>query len=252
VQENATLSAHLLRVNAEIANVLERGANQAWNLDLSPRQIEQFCCYAELIILWNSTRMNLTRIVDAHDIATKHFLDSLLVLTALEIPKTARIMDIGTGAGLPGIALKIARPNWAVTLLDSTAKKLEFCRAVVEDLGLTGVTAIHGRAEEVSRQLEHAGKYDVVVSRAVAPLERLLPWCAPFARPGGRVVALKGSGVHEEMPAGERAAVRAGLGRPTSTPGIRLPESGEDIVRHLVVAVANPPARRDPSGRPRR
>lgn len=232
-------------MNSEIADILKRGANDAWSLGLSNAQIALFCRYAEILLEWNSTRMNLTRIVEPADIAVKHFLDSLLLLTAVKVPNGARVIDVGTGAGLPGIALKIARPDLRMTLLDSTAKKLQFCRAVVDDLGLATVDIIHGRAEEVGLAAGHAGSYDIVASRAVAPLEKLLPWCAPFVRQTGRVVAMKGSGVEEELPAGRSVAPRLGL-RLLPPLSVELPESAEGIVRQVIVAVrsVHPPSRR--------
>ena len=116
----------------EIISILRRGANETWGLALSDTQLDQFGRYAEMLVDWNATRMNLTRLVSPQDIAVKHFLDSLALLTVLTPAQGARVIDVGTGAGLPGLALKIARPDLRVTLLDSTAKKLSFCTAVAE------------------------------------------------------------------------------------------------------------------------
>ena len=110
-----------------LIEILRRGASE-WGLRLSEEQLTQFARYADLLTEWNATRMNLTRLTAPRDVAVKHFLDSLALLTVLTPPPGARLLDVGTGAGLPGLALKIARPDLCVTLLDGTAKKLSFCR----------------------------------------------------------------------------------------------------------------------------
>ena len=219
----------------EVIEILRRGANAAWKMGLSEAQLTQFGRYAELLTEWNATRMNLTRLTTPEDIAVKHFLDSLAVFQATDFPQGASLIDIGTGAGLPGLALKLARPDLALTLLDSTAKKLTFCRAIAEELGLSGVTTLHSRAEEAGRMPDHAAVYDFVTARAVAPLERLLPWCAPFVRPGGLLVALKGTSIAEELPAARPVARRLGL---TLLPpvAVALPEAEEPTVRQIVLA----------------
>ncbi|MBV9850250.1 MAG: 16S rRNA (guanine(527)-N(7))-methyltransferase RsmG [Armatimonadetes bacterium] len=217
----------------DLADILRRGANGAWGLGLTEGQLAQFARYAELLVEWNAARLNLTRLTSPRDIAVKHFLDSLAVLKAVDVPHGASVIDVGTGAGLPGLALKIARPDLRMTLLDATAKKLVFCRAVADGLGLGAVTTIHARAEDAGRQPAHAGAYDFALARAVAPLERLLPWCVPFVRPGGLVVALKGASVAEELPAARPVARRLGL---TLSPPLRveLPEAEEPLTRFLI------------------
>ena len=219
----------------ELVGILQRGANEKWGLGLTEGQLAQFAHYAELLVEWNATRLNLTRLTSPRDIAVKHFLDSLAVLKATEIAPGASVLDIGTGAGLPGLALKIARPDLAVTLLDGTAKKLAFCRAVSEDLHLNRVTTRHARAEDAGRRPDGAAAYDLVTARAVAPLEKLLPWCAPFVRPGGVVIALKGASVAGELPAARPVARRLGL---TLLPpvAVALPEADEPTVRQVVLA----------------
>ncbi len=191
--------------------------------------------YADLIVEWNATRLNLTRLTSPSEIAVKHFLDSLAPLAVLTPPHEAAVIDVGTGAGLPGLAWKIARPDLRVTLLDSTAKKLAFCRAVADDLGMTNVQTVHARAEDAGRRPELSGAFDVAVARAVAPLERLLPWMTPFLRPGGLLVALKGANVEEELPAARPVARRLGLilAPPVS---LGLPETDEPILRQIVTA----------------
>lgn len=217
-----------------LTEIVRRGANEAWGLGLSDGQIEQFARYAGLLIEWNATRMNLTRLTSPRDVAVKHFLDSLAVLTVLTPPPGARALDVGTGAGLPGLALKIARPDLKMTLLDGTAKKLLFCRAVADDLGLEGVVTVHARAEEAARCADLTGRFDLVTARAVAPLERLLPWLAPFLAPGGVGVAFKGTGVVDEMAAARPVARRLGLTLALSA-AVTLPESVEPTVRQIVL-----------------
>jgi 16S rRNA (guanine527-N7)-methyltransferase len=215
--------------------IVRRGANEVWQLGLTETQLTQFARYAELLVEWNATRMNLTRLTSAQDIGVKHFLDSLALLTVVSLKPGARVIDVGTGAGLPGLALKIARPDLRLTLLDSTAKKLGFCRAVADDLGLEGVEIIHARAEAAAKRPELAGQFDLVTARAVAPLGRLLPWLAPFPVPGGLVVALKGAGAAEELAAALPFASVFGL-RLLPLAEVALPEAEEPTVRQIVLA----------------
>ncbi len=216
----------------ELRDILQRGANNTWHLGLTDAQVDQFVRYAEMLVEWNATRMNLTRLVSPRDIAVKHFLDSLALLTVLAVPQNLRVMDIGTGAGLPGLALKIARPDLRVTLLDSTAKKLGFCRAVADDLSLK-VETVHARAEDAAKLPHLKGQFDLVVARAVAPLDKLLPWLVPFAAPSGRIAALKGASVAEEMTA-LPAPRRLGLSRVRAA-AVALPEADEETVRQIVL-----------------
>ena len=218
----------------DIIPILQRGANEAWNLALSDAQLGQFVRYAEMLAEWNATRMNLTRLVSPHDIAVKHFLDSLALLTVEMPPPNARVLDVGTGAGLPGLALKIARPDLRVTLMDGTAKKLTFCRAVADDLGLDSVEIVHARAEAAANLPTLAGQFDWVTARAVAPLDKLLPWLAPFAAPSGLLLSLKGMAAPEELAAARPVARRLGLTLDIAS--VALPEAAEEIVRQIVLA----------------
>ena len=218
-----------------VNEIVRRGANDVWGLGLSETQIAQFTHYAELLVEWNATRMNLTRLISPREIAVKHFLDSLALLTVVSLSEGARLIDVGTGPGLPGLALKIARPDLRVTLLDSTAKKLLFCRAIADDLRLTEVETIHARAEDAAKVPALAGQFDCAVARAVAPLDRLLPWLGLFVRPGGQIVALKGVGAVEELAAARPVAKRLGLTLEAPLP-VPLPEASEPTVRQIVVA----------------
>lgn len=217
----------------ELRDILKRGANDAWALGLTDFQLHQFVRYAEMLVEWNATRMNLTRLVSPRDIAVKHFLDSLALLTVYVPPDGTRVLDVGTGAGLPGLALKIARPDLRVTLMDGTAKKLGFCRAVTDDLGLDAVEIVHARAEDAVKRPELAGRFDWVTARAVAPLDKLLPWLAPFAAPSGLLLSLKGIAA-DEVAATRPLAKRLGL--TLNSVSVPLPEAGEEIVRQIVAA----------------
>ena len=196
--------------------------------------MDQFVRYAEMLAEWNATRMNLTRLASPPDIAVKHFLDSLALLTVQTPPENARVLDVGTGAGLPGLALKIARPDLRVTLMDSTAKKLTFCRAVADALRLDAVEIVHARAEDAAKRSDMAGQFDWVTARAVAPLDRLLPWLAPFAAPSGLLLSLKGAAAPEELAAARPIARRLGLR--LDVVSVPLPEAAEEIVRQIVLA----------------
>lgn len=218
-----------------MGEIVRRGANGVWRLGLSEAQLAQFKRYAELLTEWNATRMNLTRLTATRDVAVKHFLDSLALLTILTPPQGARVLDVGTGAGLPGLALKIARPDLSVTLLDGTAKKLLFCRAVADDLGLADVETVHARAEDAAKMPELVGRFDLVTARAVAPLARLLPWLTPFVRPGGAAVAYKGAGATDEMADARPVTLRLGL-RLEPPAAVALPEADEPTIRHIVIA----------------
>lgn len=218
-----------------LTEILRRGANDVWGLGLTEEQIAQFVRYADLLTEWNATRMNLTRLTTPRDVAVKHFLDSLALLTVISLPPNARLLDVGTGAGLPGLALKIARPDVSVTLLDSTAKKLLFCRAVADELSLTNSETVHARAEDAAKRAELAQGFDVVIARAVAPLPTLLPWLAPFVTSGGMAVALKGAGVAEEIAAARPVARRLGLIL-EAPKAVSLPEAAEPTTRQIVIA----------------
>jgi 16S rRNA (guanine527-N7)-methyltransferase len=180
---------------------------------LTEEQIEQCERFAQ-IILDENTRQNLTRIVSPEGMAVKHFLDSFTILPHLSTPSTlssegARVLDVGTGLGFPGIALKIQRPDISLTLLDSLRKRLVFLEAAASSLQMP-VETVHARAEDAQELRLHRGKYQLVTARAVAALPKLLAWCGPFVKRGGYFVAMKAGGVSEEMEGTEEIA--QGLG----------------------------------------
>ena len=183
---------------SETVAILE-SALANWDIVLNDRQREQFSDYADLLIEWNASRMNLTRLATPPQIAIGHFLDSIALVRAFNPARGARLVDIGTGAGFPGLALKIFRPDLSVTLIEATAKKLLFCEAVRNRCKITDSVIIHGRAEETSKKAELRAAFDIVTARAVAPMRKLLPWAVPFLKRGGTFAAWKGPGAEEEM-----------------------------------------------------
>lgn len=173
-------------------------------IQLTSRQLAAFKKYAEELLEWNKN-INLTAIRDAEGIRNKHFLDSLTCMLAWRDRPPERLIDIGTGAGFPGIPLKIIMPRLQLTLVESVGKKLEFCRHMVEVLGLENVTCLQSRAEELGLTREHREKYDWAVARAVANLPVLAEYLLPLVRVGGGMLAQKG----ETGPAEAHKADRA-------------------------------------------
>lgn len=170
---------------------------------------ERLVKYADLLREWNE-KINLTAITDPEGIIVKHFLDSALLLTETEVPEGAKIVDVGTGAGFPGMVLKILRPDLDVTLMDGLNKRLVFLNEVAARLGLE-VKTVHLRAEEAGKKPEFREKFDLVTARAVAELRTLYEYCLPLVRVGGIFCAMKGPSAAEEMKnAGKAAGILGG------------------------------------------
>jgi 16S rRNA (guanine527-N7)-methyltransferase len=167
-----------------------------------------FESYRQELLDWN-TRINLTAITDPEDVLLKHFLDSLALLKVCPYPE-ARLLDIGSGAGFPGLPLKIVRPQWHVTLLEATGKKTLFLRHIVEMLPLRDVEIMHDRAEELAHKPEYRARFDIVTARAVSALPTLLEYCAPYCRVGGIIVLPKKGDLTEELQQATSAAVHVG------------------------------------------
>ena len=199
-------------------------------LELTGKQSDQFLWYQQELLDWN-TRVNLTSITNPEEVLIKHFLDSLSLLVAYDIPD-ARFLDIGAGAGFPGLPLKIVRPRWNVVLVEATGKKVTFLQHVIEMLQLNGVIAVHERAEELAHQAEYRGSFDVVTARAVASLPTLLEYAAPFCRIGGQIIFPKKGDLAGEMIRGKRAAQLLGASFKADIP-VTLP--GLDDNRRLLV-----------------
>lgn len=197
----------------------------------------KFSVYCGMLQDWNR-RMNLTAITDDEGIAVKHFLDSVLPLTLREIPRGARLIDVGTGAGFPSVPMKLVRGDLELTLLDSLRKRLGFLEALCGELGIDA-RLVHARAEDAGRSSEHRERYDVATSRAVAGMGLLAEYCLPLLRVGGALLALKGSGGREEAREGE-AAIRLCGGQLRAVTEYALP-GGDRRTLVVVEKVAETP-----------
>ena len=164
---------------------------------------EAFYKYYELLVDWNE-KINLTAITEEDEVATKHFLDSLNAATGI-VKDGMEVIDVGTGAGFPGLPVKIANPGIKLTLVDSLNKRINFLNEVINELGLSDVTTVHSRAEEVGVNKDYREKYDLCVSRAVANLTTLCELCLPFVKVGGLFVSLKGPKADEEVKEASKA-----------------------------------------------
>jgi 16S rRNA (guanine527-N7)-methyltransferase len=217
---------------------------------LSADEVAACELYAAELVAWNR-RLNLTRLTTPEAIAVQHLADSLVCLWGLppgqDGPAAALdCVDVGTGAGLPGLALKIVRPAWQVTLVDAAAKKVAFVAHAIDVLGLTGAVAVHARAEDLGRAPHQRAAHDVAVARAVAALPVLAEYLLPLVRVGGRMLALKGADIAVELAALDPALALLG-GRLVAVQPYRLP--GLDTARHLVVVEKTRPT---PAAYPRR
>lgn len=197
-------------------------------LSFTEAQLEQFTAYYELLVETNKV-MNLTAITEPEEVAVKHMIDSLLAFDTGFAGKT--LADVGTGAGFPGVPLKIYCPQLQVTLIDSLGKRLKFLEQVIAALGLKGIRCEHARAEDAGRS-KHREAYDIVTARAVARLSVLAEYCLPLVKQGGTFIALKGSKYAEEIAEGKEAVKLLG-GRLLSAEEVKLPglDDGRAIVK---------------------
>lgn len=174
---------------------------------------EKLNLYGNLLLEWNE-KINLTAITEPQDVLFKHFYDCILFLKHVKVPKNATLVDVGTGAGFPGMVLKIVRPDVDVTLLDSLNKRLIFLNEVIEKLGLTGIKTVHSRAEDAGSSKIHRENYDIATARAVANLPVLLEYCTPLVKVGGMFVSMKGPSAFEEAENSKNAIGVLGMEKP--------------------------------------
>lgn len=202
---------------------------QYLNIEINNNQINNYFNYMNLLIEWNE-KINLTAITDSEEIILKHFVDSITINKYIN--KNSNLIDIGTGAGFPGIPIKIIRDDIKITLLDSLNKRIIFLNEIINNLNLKDIVAIHGRAEDFGINNKFREKYDFATSRAVAPLNYLLEYMMPFIKVGGTCICMKGSNIEDELNISKNAIIKLG-GKVEYKEKIILPES--DIERNIII-----------------
>lgn len=210
--------------------ILEEGCKEL-GITLDENQKKQFTDFYEYLVEKNKV-MNLTGITEFQEVLIKHFLDSLACVKAVDMSRIKRIMDIGTGAGFPGVPLKIAFPHLEACLLDSLKKRFNFLEETFQMLKLENITAIHGRAEEYAKNKQYRETYDLCVSRAVSNLATLSEYCLPYVKTGGYFISYKSGTVQEEVEQAQKAVKILG-GKIQDVVYFQLPDS--EIQRSLVV-----------------
>jgi len=213
-----------------MTTLLQQQAAELFDLTFSDAHVEAFDHFTTLLVDWN-TRMNLTAITDPEGMRVRHFLDSLSIAHAFPLKDGMKVIDVGTGAGFPGLPLAILYPSIRVVLLESTGKKVAFLDHVIDELGLRNAYTVNARAEEAAHEQEHRAKYDLVLARAVARMPALMEYLLPFARKGGRCIAMKGVTAEEETN-DARYALQILGGQVKRIDEVRLP--GLDNAHYLV------------------
>lgn len=217
----------------------------AIEISLTEQQLAQFTKYREELLSWNN-KFNLTAITEEKMIIIKHFYDSALGLKAWNWQGHEKVLDLGTGAGFPGIPLKIICPEIQVTLVDSLQKRVRFLQHIIATLPLTQTEALHGRAEELGQNKMYREKFDIVVSRAVASLPVLVEYCLPFVKTGGVFLAYKGPEGEEESRTGVKAIAALG-GKVIRTESFLLPE---ELSKRMIIIIKK--VKPTPAGYPRK
>ncbi len=213
---------------------------EAAGYSISSEKLTQFQVYFEQVIETNK-QFNLTNITQPEDVAIKHMIDSLTVYDTQYFPAGATVCDVGSGAGFPGIPLKIMYADLKIVLLDSLTKRVAFLNDTIKTLGLQDIHAVHLRAEDAGRSKEHRGRYDVVVARAVAPLNVLAEYCLPLAKPGGMFASMKGRQTTEEICAAKNALCLL-RGEITKIKRVNLPTLPDERNIVYIQKIANTPA----------
>lgn len=212
----------------EFINQIQKAARNN-QIMLNDKQAEMFYKYMELLLDWNQ-KINLTAIIEQDEIILKHFIDCITILPYLN--EKDRIIDVGTGAGFPGVPLKIMKENAEIVLMDSLNKRIKFLNEVIENLKLKNINAIHARAEELARDKKHREKYDIATSRAVAKLNTLLEYMLPFVKVGGKCICMKSSNIEEELEESKKAIKIFG----GEIEEIKeVPIANTDIIRKIVI-----------------
>jgi 16S rRNA (guanine527-N7)-methyltransferase len=206
-----------------------------WDISLTEHQYNQFLQYYDFLIEWNKV-MNLTAITEFKEVVMKHFVDSLSLIKVQNLDDNLRIIDIGTGAGFPGIPLKIAFPNLDIVLLDSLNKRVTFLNEVIERLNLKNIKVIHGRAEDYGKDIAYREKFDICVSRAVSNLAILSEYCIPYIKVDGLFIPYKSGNILDEVNNSENALQTLG-GKVEHIESFMLPNS--KIERSLVIIKKN-------------
>ena len=209
------------------------------DIKISEKELEKFYQYMKLLIEWNE-KMNLTAIIEPNDVILKHFIDSITINKYID--EQSKVMDIGTGAGFPGIPLKILNEDVKMTLVDSLNKRVQFLKEVGKQLELTNIEYIHSRAEELAGSSLHRQQYDIVTSRAVARLTTLLEYMLPFVKIGGRCICMKGRNIIEELEEARKAIQLLG-GEIETTENMLLPDSNQERNIIIIKKVVDTPAK---------
>lgn len=203
-------------------------AAEKCRIEIDRETLKKLCIYKDLLKEWNE-KINLTAITDDEGVALKHFADCLLLFKYVDIKSGASLIDVGTGAGFPGLVIAAARSDINVTLLDSTGKKLKAVKDIADNMGLKNVTVLHSRAEEAGRSADYRERFDYATARAVAQLNVLCEYCLPFVALGGSFISMKGAAAKEEIGAAKSAVSLLG-GKTERVNTFEIPDCGERCI----------------------